>query len=296
MGPRPGGGEGGLVLSRVDDAVGRPLVASLAGAPACAEPAEFYRGTLTAPAERGAVAGCASGRGPATRLDAVYMNEALAPAGPPTELDLLIRRDDGRRRAVLLRRTPAAPATVLRAPLVFLGHVAGDGAAPALTLRRLRVSGAHGRGGGTATIAGTFRGAVVAGRSRYRLLPVGGALATYRPTGAPAQRARVEEVGIAARSGSGYLRVVGSGSLIGGPVAAGTGGACRHVAFRYTVRAARGTATLRWACRARADRAPPVVLDVFSRPRDRITSRYTIVRRPCSRRQTQAGEPALPSC
>ena len=282
------GDQGTLVVSRVGDAAGRALLAAFGGTLSCVEPAAFYRGRLTTPAERGPLVGCASGRGAADRLDGIYLDEALAPAGPPAELDVLIRRLGGSPRATLLWTTPAAPGTVRRAPLAFLGHVVGDGADPVVTLRELRVTGAHSRGGATATIAGTFRGAAVAGRSRYRLRPVGGALATYRPRAAPVQRARVDEVFVHARSNSGYLRVVGTGSLIGGPVAAGTGGSCRHIAFRYTVGPARGRAVLRWACRSGPDRSPPVLLDVFRRPRDRIASSYTIIRRPCSPRAAAA--------
>ncbi len=291
-----GGGQGDLVLSRVSDAEGRAQLASLGGAPQCAEPAVFYRGRLTTAAERGPVVGCASGRGAADRLDGVYLDEALAPAGPPAEVHVLIQNAAGHPRATLRWTTPAEPGTVRRAPLAFLGHVVGDGADPVVTLRGLRVTGAHSGGGATATIAGSFRGAGRPGRSRYRLLPVGGALATYRPSAAPAQRARVEEVVIDARSGADYLRVVGSGSLIRGPVATGAGSACRHIAFRYTVRADRGSAALRWTCRSRADRSPPVVLDVFSRPRDRIASSYTLVRRPCSRGTPSASPLAAEAC
>jgi hypothetical protein len=66
-------------------------------------------------------------------------------------------------------------------------------------------------------------------------------------------------------------------------VIAGSGGTCRRVAFRYTVRPKRGVAVLRWACRrAGTDRSPPVHHDVFRRPRDTIISSYTIITRPCS--------------
>jgi hypothetical protein len=290
------GDHGRLVLGRVGDAAGRALLAAVGGAPSCPEPVDFYRGRLTTPAGRGPVVGCSSGSGAVDRLDGVYLDEALAPAGPPAELDVLIRNLGGRPRATLRWTTPADAGTVRTAPLAFLSHAAGDGAAPVVTLRGLRVTAAHSGGGATATIAGTFRGAAVAGRSRYRLLPVGGALATYRPSAAPAQRARIGEIVIDARSGPDYLRVVGSGSLIGGPLATGTGGACRHVAFRYTVRAERGSAALRWACRPRADRSPPALLDVFSRPSDRIASSYTLVRRPCSRRAPSAAPLVAAAC
>ena len=292
LGPR--GEQGQLVLSRVDDAAGRALLAQLGGALPCSEPADFYRGRLATAADGGPVAGCASRRA-AARLDGVYMDEALASLGPPAGLQVQIRRGEGP-RATLRWTSPAEAGVVRHAPLVFLGHVAGDGADPVVTLRRLRIAVAHRPGDATATIVGTFRGRATPGRSRYRLLPVGVAVATYRPRGAPAQRARVEEAIIDARSGAGYLRVVGIGTLIGGPVATGAGGACRHVAFRYTVRQASGIAVLRWACRARSGRTPPLLLDVFRRPRDRIASSYTIIRRPCSPRTAQAGEPTLPSC
>ena len=291
-----GGESGQLVLIRVGDAAGRSLLASLSGTLPCAEPADFYRGHFETGSDRGTVAGCASRPRGAGRLDGVYMDEAQAPGRPPGGLQVLIQPPRERPRATLRWTTPAEPGAVKRAPLAFQGHLVGDGAAPVVTLRGLRVAGTRARGGTIARIAGTFRGPAVAGRARYRLLPARGALATYQPRGAPAQRARVEEVFIDARSGAGYLRVVGIGTLIGGPVATGAAGVCRHVAFRYTVRQARGIAVLRWACRAGSGRTPPLLLDVFRRPRDRIASSYTIIRRPCSPRTAQAGEPTLPSC
>ena len=174
-----------------------------------------------------------------------------------------------------------APADHDRAhALQFDGH--GVRVQPLVTLR-LSVTGMRAGGGATVTIKGTFRGRAVAGRRTYRLLPVGGAVATHRHGTAAAQRARVEQVFLDVRSDSEFLRVVGSGPLIGGPVIRGPGGACRRIAFRYTVRPKAGTAGLRWACRrAGADRSPPIHLDVLARPRDTIVSSYTILRSPCS--------------
>jgi hypothetical protein len=278
------GDQGQIALSRLSDAAGQAVVASFGGTLACVEPTDYYQGRLATPTGGGPLVGCTSTRGATDRLDGLYLDEALASAGPPAELDILIRHLASRPRATAFWTTSAAPASVREAPLTFRGHLTGDGARvePMVTLRRLRVTGERARGGATATITGTFRGRAVAGRRTHRLLPVGGALATYRPGTAPAQRARVAELFLDGRSGSEYLRVVGTGSVIGGPVIARSGGACRRVAFRYTVRPASGTATLRWACRSRADRSPPVALDVFRRPRDRIASSYTIIRRPCS--------------
>ena len=275
-----GGGQGRLALGRLGDAEGRALLASLGGALPCPEPTDFYGGRLAAAGDRGPVAGCTHRRGDVVRLDGVYADEALGPAPAPAALAVVIRRSGEGARAMLRWTAPSAGGGVREAPLVFSTHLVGDGAAPELTLQGLRVTAAH--AGARTTISGTFRGAVVAGRSRYRLRPAGGALATYRPAAGPAQRARVNEVVIAADSGAGRLAIAGTGSLIGGPVAAGAGGVCRAIAFRFTVRAARGAAALRWACRTRAGRAAPVLVDVFRRPRDRITSRYALVRRPCS--------------
>jgi len=277
-----GGGQGRLALVRLGDAEGRALLASLGGALACPEPTDFYGGRLAAAGDHGPVAGCTRGRGDVVRLHGVYSDEALAPAPAPAALAVVIRRSGEAARAILRWTSPSAGGVARQAPLVFRTHLAGDGAAPELTLQGLRVTAAHAAAGATATISGTFRGAVVAGRSRYRLRPAGGALATYRPTAAPVQRARVDEVVIDADSGAGRLAIAGTGSLIGGPVAAAGGGVCRAIAFRFTVPAARGAAALRWACRSRAGRAAPVLVDVFRRPGDRITSRYALVRRPCS--------------
>ena len=276
------GGKGRLALGRLGDAEGRALLASLGGALPCPEPTDFYGGRLAAAGDRGPVAGCTRRRGDAVRLDGVYADEALGPAPAPAALAVVIRRSGEGARAMLRWTAPSAGGVTRRAPLTFRAHLVGDGAAPELTLQRLRVTAAHAAAGARATIGGTFRGAVVAGRSRYRLRPAGGALATYRPAAGPAQRARVDDVVIAADSGAGRLAITGTGSLIGGPVAAGPGGVCRAIAFRFTVRSARGAAALRWACRTRAGRAAPVLVDAFRRPRDRITSRYALVRRPCS--------------
>jgi hypothetical protein len=176
-----------------------------------------------------------------------------------------------------------APAGVERAPaLRFDSH--GVSVQPLVTLR-LSVTGTRVGTGATVTIMGTFRGRAVAGRATYRLLPLGGVIATHRHGTAAAQRARVGTVFVDARSGSEYLRVVGTGSLIGGPVIRGPGGACQRITFRYLARPTAGTAALRWACRrAGADRSPPIHLDVLRRPRDTIVSSYTIIRRPCSPR------------
>lgn len=144
--------------------------------------------------------------------------------------------------------------------------------------------------GATVTIKGTFRGRAVAGRGTYRLLPLGGVIATHRHGTAAAQRARVDEVFVDARSDSEYLRVVGTGPLTGGPVIRGPSGACQRVAFRYVARPTAGTAGVRWACRrAGADRSPPIHLDVLRGPRDTIVSSYTIIRRPCSPRPAAEG-------
>ena len=160
---------------------------------------------------------------------------------------------------------------------------------PLVTLR-LSVTGERAGTGATVTITGTFRGRAVAGHRTYRLLPVGRAIVTHRHGPGAAQRARVEQVFVDVRSDSEYLRVVGSGPLIGGPVIRGPGGACQRIAVRYTVRPAAGTAGVRWACRrAGADRSPPIHLDVLSRPRDTIVSSYTIIRRPCSPGPAPAG-------
>jgi hypothetical protein len=232
------------------------------------------------------VAACAAGRGGATHLVGVYVDEALAPAGPPGALEVLLGRVDGRPRLTLRVSGSGAAGAAGPSALAFLGHVANDGAAPAVTLSALRVRAAH-PGGAGATIAGTFRGAAVAGRSSYRLLPVGRAVATYRAGAVEALRALVDEVFIDARSGSGYLRLVGTGTLIGRRAADG----CRHIAFRYTAHGPRGAAALRWACRPRPERSPPALLDVFARPRDRIASAYALIRRPCWR-LAQAAEAA----
>lgn len=159
-----------------------------------------------------------------------------------------------------------------------------DGVQPTVTLK-LSVTGRRVSTGATATIRGTFRGRAVAGRQTYRLLPVGAATAIHRHGTGAAHRARIEEAFLDARSGDDFMRVVGSGSLIGGPLIAGRRGACRRVAFRHSVRPEAGTAVLRWACRRDDDlRSPPIHVDVFERPRDTIASSYTIVRRPCVRR------------
>jgi hypothetical protein len=153
---------------------------------------------------------------------------------------------------------------------------------PTVTLN-LRVTGRRAGNGAQVTIKGTFRGRAVAGRRTYRLLPVGGATATHRHGTAAPQRARVERVFVDVRSDSEYLRVVGSGPLVGGPPISGPGGTCERIAFRFTVRPKEGTAVLRWTCRrAGADRSPPIHLDVLVAPRDTIVSRYTILRQPCS--------------
>ena len=154
LGPR--GELGQLKISRVDDAVGRALLAQLGGALPRSEPADFYRGRLATAADGGPVAGCASRRA-AARLDGVYMDEALASLGPPAGLQVQIRRGEGP-RATLRWTSPAEAGVVRHAPLVFLGHVAGDGADPVVTLRRLRIAVAHRPGDATATIVGTFRG------------------------------------------------------------------------------------------------------------------------------------------
>jgi hypothetical protein len=153
---------------------------------------------------------------------------------------------------------------------------------PDVTLN-LRVTGKRVGNGAQVTIKGTFRGRAVAGRRTYRLLPTGRAIATHRHGTATAQRARIERVFVDVRSDSDYLRVVGSGPLVGGPAITGPGGSCGGITFRFTVRPKRGTAVLRWACRrAGADRSRPIHLDVLGPPRDTIVSRYTIVRQPCS--------------
>jgi len=282
----PTGNPGQLTLSRVSDDAGKAAIASFGSTLACAEPSDHYSGRLATPTDRGPLAGCTSTSGAADRLDGVYLSEAFAPAGPPAELDILVEHLAGGPQATAFVTTPGDPATVRQAPLQFDSHFAADGARlePLVTLR-LRVTGTRASGGATVTIKGTFRGRAVAGGRTYRLRPVGGAIATHRHGTAAAQRARVERVFLDVRSGSEYLRVTGSGSLIGGPVIDGPRGACRRIAFRYTVRPKAGTAVLRWACRrAGADRAPPIHLDVFTRPGDTIVSSYTIIRRPCSRR------------
>ena len=153
---------------------------------------------------------------------------------------------------------------------------------PVVTLS-LRVTAQRVGDGARVTMRGTFRSRAVAGRPNYQLLPVGAAIVTHRHGTATPQRARVERVFVDVRSDSDYLRVVGSGPLVGGPVITGPGGTCGRIAFRLTVRPKRGTAALRWTCRrAGADRSPPIHLDVLGTPRDTIASRYTIVRRPCS--------------
>jgi hypothetical protein len=167
------------------------------------------------------------------------------------------------------------------------GAQAGDdshgasAAVPVVTLK-LRTSGTSDASGATLAIAGTFRGRALAGRRVYRLLPVGGATATHKHGTAAAQRARVEEVFLDARSGSEYLRVLARGSLTGGPAIAGPSGACRRIAVRHALRRDLGVAVLRWACRpAGDDEGPPIHHDVVRRPRDTIASSYTIVTRPC---------------
>jgi hypothetical protein len=279
------GNQGRLVFSHVSDAAGRGMIASLGSTLACAEPSDYYAGRFAIPAGGGPLVGCTSTHGATRRLDGVYLSEALAPAGPPMELDVVVRHLAGGPRARASWTTATDPGTVRQAPLEFAAHVAGDGARaePIVTLRGFRVTGVRAAGGATATIKGTFRGRVVAGRPMYRLLPVGRAVATYRQGTAAAQRARIERVRLDARSGSEYLRIDGAGPLIGGPVTAGSGGVCRRVAFRYTVRPKRRIAVLRWACRRGTDdRSPPVQVDVFRRPRDTIVSSYTIITRPCS--------------
>jgi hypothetical protein len=173
-------------------------------------------------------------------------------------------------------------ATGVRADHGRAGAGQGTALEPVVTLS-LRVTGKRLDGGARVTIKGTFRGRAVAGRRTYRLLPVGGAIATHRHGTAAAQRARVERVFVDVRSDSEYLRTVGSGPLVGGPAITGRGGTCRRIAFRYTVRPKRGTAVLRWTCRrAGADHSPPIHLDVLEAPRDTIVSSYSILRRPCS--------------
>jgi hypothetical protein len=177
------------------------------------------------------------------------------------------------------RAGAAAPLTL---GLESHGAAEGTPLEPVVTLS-LVVTGKRVGDGARITIKGTFRGRAVAGRRTYQLLPVGGAITTHRHGTAAPQRARVERVVVNVRSDSDYLRVVGSGPLVGGPAITGPGGTCRRIAFRFTVRPTRGTAALRWTCRrAGADRSPPIHLDVLGTPRDAIVSRYTIVRRPCS--------------
>ena len=107
--------------------------------------------------------------------------------------------------------------------------------------------------------------------------------ATHRHGAAAAQRARVGQAFLDVRSDSEYVRVVGTGPLIGGPAIDGPAGTCRRISFRFTALPKAGTAGLRWACRRTGDdRSPPIHLDVLRSPRDAIVSSYTIVRRPCS--------------
>jgi hypothetical protein len=185
-------------------------------------------------------------------------------------------------------RDRAGAAAPLTPGLERAAAAEGTSVEPLVTLS-LRVTGKRLGGGATVTIKGTFRGRAVAGRRTYRLLPVGRAIATHRHGTAAPQRARVQRVFVDVSSDSEYLRVVGSGPLVGGPAITGPGGTCERIAFRFTVRPKRGTAVLRWTCRrAGADRSPPIHLDVLESPRDTIVSSYTIVRRPCSPAPTSA--------
>jgi hypothetical protein len=153
---------------------------------------------------------------------------------------------------------------------------------PVVTLS-LGVTGKRPGDGAQVTVKGRFRGRAVAGRRTYQLLPVGAAIATHRHGTAAAQRARIERIFVDVRSDSEYLRVVGNGTLVGGPEITGRGGTCQRISLRYTVRPKERTAALRWACRrAGADRSRPIHLDVLAPPRDIIVSRYSIVRQPCS--------------
>jgi hypothetical protein len=171
----------------------------------------------------------------------------------------------------------------------------GSPAEPTVSLR-LRASGALADGGAAVTLAGTFRGRVVAGRRTQVLLPVGRVIATHRHGTAPAQRARIDRLFLDGRSGSAYLRIFATGTLIGGPAIVGPDGPCRRVAVRHLARLEARTAVLRWACRrAAADRGPAIHRDVFTRPGDTLASTYTIIERPCSRPQARGASSSTTS-
>lgn len=150
---------------------------------------------------------------------------------------------------------------------------------PVVTLR-LRVS-AKRPGFSAVSVTGTFRGPAGAGRSTYRLLPVGTATATHRHGAGATQRARIEKVVMDARSDRRFLRVVATGPAIGGPAIAGARGVCRRVVVRYSTRPAARTASLRWSCRSGGDESSTVHGDVLRTPGDVIASSYAITRRPC---------------
>ncbi len=177
---------------------------------------------------------------------------------------------------------PSARAAAPLIPELGIAGAEGTPLEPVVTLT-LRVTGKRAGGGAQITIKGRFRGRAVAGRRTYALRPIGRAIATHRHGTAPAQRARIDRVFVDVRSDGEYLRVVGTGPLIGGPEIIRPGGVCRRVTFRYTARPKQRTATLRWACRrAGADHAAPLHLDVLAPPRDTIVSAYSILRQPCS--------------
>ncbi len=179
------------------------------------------------------------------------------------------------------RRSVTAAACAIAA-LALASTAAAQAPEPVVTLK-LRAAGASVGDETRVAIAGTFRGPAVAGRRSYVLRPVGVVIATHRHGSAAAQRARIERVVVDRGSGSRFLRIFATGSLVGGPAIGGPGGPCRYVAVRHVVRVEARTAVLRWACRRAApDRGPALHRDVFTRPGDAMATSYTLVRRPCS--------------
>jgi hypothetical protein len=151
-------------------------------------------------------------------------------------------------------------------------------------------SGGSGRsGGGTSGNSGTGTGSGGSG-GRGRLGAERALAATHTATAAATAstadrlaRSHASSLPVDVRSDAEYLRVVGTGPLVGGPEIIRPGGVCRRVTFRYTAHPKQGTATLRWACRrAGADHSAPLHLDVLAPPRDTVVSVYSILRQPCS--------------
>ena len=184
----------------------------------------------------------------------------------------------GARPAIQQSARAAAPLT----PDPGIAGAEGTPLEPVVTLN-LRATGKRAGGGPQITIKGRFRGRAVAGRPVYELPSIGRSIVTHRHGTAPAQRARIERVFVNVRSDDAYLRVLGTGPLVGGPEIARPRGVCRRVTFRFTAHPKQNTATLRWACRrAGDDHSAPLHVDVLATPRDTIVSAYSILRQPCS--------------